>query len=71
VFNGFSDQNSQPRKSNLIVRFVRPAHIILLLINTTVVLVLVLVLDYAPRHEDVLDTGDIAPRILNLGTRQR
>jgi hypothetical protein len=27
------------------------------------------VLNLAPRHEDVLGSGDIAPRILDLGTR--
>jgi hypothetical protein len=29
------------------------------------------VLNEAPRHEDVLGSGGIAPRILNLGTRWR
>jgi len=28
-----------------------------------------MLLNYGPRHEDVLETGDIAPCILNLGTR--
>jgi len=28
-----------------------------------------LLLNLAPRHEDVLGSGDIAPRILNLATR--
>jgi len=27
------------------------------------------VLNYAPRHEDVLGSGGISPRIFNLGTR--
>jgi hypothetical protein len=27
------------------------------------------VLNYAPRHEDVLGSGGIVPRILDLGTR--
>jgi len=31
----------------------------------------VLVLNTVPRHEDVLESGDRAPRILNLGTRRR
>jgi hypothetical protein len=29
------------------------------------------VLNQAPRHEDVWGNGGIAPRILNLGTRRR
>jgi hypothetical protein len=29
------------------------------------------VLNYAPRHEDVLESGGIAPRILYLATRWR
>jgi hypothetical protein len=29
------------------------------------------VLNYVPRHEDVLGRGGIAPRILDLGTRWR
>jgi hypothetical protein len=27
--------------------------------------------NWAPRHEDILGSGDIAPRILDLGTRWR